>query len=343
VQFPAGLSDLVRTSLEADLGRLDVLHADDSALMVGTPATPGAVAELRYLRNAYQVLADVVRTAGEPGPMLDRAATAVTDLLRRQAKLADPVPRGAPFRVMATVDGQLAAFGRGQRAALERELVRRTGGRVQTRGSGEELWLIGRRDLDRVLLAVRLPQAHRRVAVRGSLSPELAELLVRASRPEAGDSFLDPMGGSGSIVAARLARPARRIGYNDLALDRLRGTLPDELRRRPVVLTDDDASRLSSVASGSVDAIVTDPPWGEHEPLPEPAEDFVGALARSLARVLHPDRGRLVLLISRRLEPVFASALATAGLPPVQIVPILVNGHPACVVLAGTGHVERTG
>jgi hypothetical protein len=295
---------------------------------------------LPYLKNAYLVLTDVPRVGGDPASTLDHAAGAVTDLLRREAGLAAPVPRKAPFRVMATLDGQLTAFGRGARAGLERELIRRTGGRVQTRGSGEELWLIGRRGLHRVLFALRLRQPRRPPAARGSLGPELAALLVRASRPDARDSFLDPMGGSGSLIAARLATPARRVVYNDLDLERLRADLPPELRRGAVVLTGADATDLSSVATGSVDVIVTDPPWGEYEPLPGSPEDFARALTRSLARVLHPGHGRLVLLVSRRLEAAFTEALSAAGVPKAQSVPVLVNGHPASVVLAGTGYVN---
>ncbi len=340
VQFPAGLGDLVRRSLDDDLGGAEVVHADDSALQVSTTAPPDVLSALPYLKNSYLVLTDVPRVGRDPASTLDRAVNAVTDLVRRQAGLVAAVPRKAPFRVMATLDGQLTAFGRGARTGLERELVRRTGGRVQTRGSGEELWLIGRRGLDRVLFALRLRQPRRPAPARGSLGAELAALLVRASRPHAGDSFLDPMGGSGSLVAARLTTPARRVAYNDLALERLRADLPTELRRGGVVLTAEDAADLSSVATGSVDAIVTDPPWGEHEPLPGSPEDFARALTRSLARVLHPGRGRLVLLVSRRLESAFLEALSVVGLPKAQSIPILVNGHPASVVLAGTGYAD---
>lgn len=338
VQFPAGLADLVRRSLDADLGGAEVVHADDSALQVSASTAPEVLSALPYLKNAYLVLTDVPRIGGDPASTLDRAASAVTDLLRRRAGLVSPVPRGRPFRVMATLDGQLTSFGRGARTGLERELLRRTGGRVQTRGSGEELWLIGRRGFDRVLFALRLRQPRRPAAARGSLGTELAALLVRASRPDARDSFLDPMGGSGSLVVARLATPARRVVYNDLALERLRPELPTELRRGGVVLSAADATDLSSLPTGSVDAVVTDPPWGEYEPLPGSPEDFARALTRSLARVLHPGHGRLVLLVSRRLESAFTEALSAAGLPKAQSVPILVNGHPASVVLAGTGY-----
>jgi hypothetical protein len=148
------------------------------------------------------------------------------------------------------------------------------------------------------------------------------------------------MGGSGSLVAARLSSPARRVVYNDLALERLRPELPPDLRRGGVVLSAADATDLASVPTGSVDAIVTDPPWGEYEPLPGSPEEFARALTGSLARVLHPGHGRLVLLVSRRLESAFTEALSAVGLPKAQSIPILVNGHPASVVLAGTGYAN---
>ena len=45
----------------------------------------------------------------------------------------------------------------------------------------------------------------------GSLSPELSRLLVRMSKPQGGDVFLDPFAGSGALCRARAEWPARRV------------------------------------------------------------------------------------------------------------------------------------
>lgn len=62
----------------------------------------------------------------------------------------------------------------------------------------------------------------------------------------------------------------------------------------------EDALTLRSITDGSVDVIVTDPPWGEYDQLKMPLSDFCAALAASFDRVLNPVTGRFVILVARR-------------------------------------------
>ena len=66
---------------------------------------------------------------------------------------------------------------------------------------------------------------------------------------------------------------------------------------------------LPSVPDGSIDVIVTDPPWGEHADLDRPFGNFARAVGESFARSLHPVRGRYVLLINRRNADAMGDAL----------------------------------
>lgn len=111
---------------------------------------------------------------------------------------------------------------------------------------------------------------------------------------------------------------------------RSRTQLTDGKRVR---LLTEDGLTLPSVADGSVDVIVTDPPWGEHEEIERPFDHFARAVGTSFARVLHPRRGRYVLLINRRNAAIMRDGLAGAGLPPDDEHEVLVNGHPATVLI----------
>jgi predicted RNA methylase len=330
VQFAAGTADLVRDALAGRLDRLRVVYADDSAMILDSAAPPPFVADIPFFKNAFLVITAV--------PRQDLAASVrrLSQSLRRDQ--FRPVPAAPdPFRLMAHLDGGLVPIEPRARAALERTVTRHTGARVESRGMGQEYWVVGRQELPELLLCSRLPKAPRPRTAKGALAYELAAMLVAASNPTSEDRFLDPFGGSGALVAARAELPARTLWYSDLDLERHRRAVTAQLSGRVrVKLLAEDALALPSIPDAGVDVIVTDPPWGEHEDLDRPFGEFAAAVAESFRRILHPARGRYVLLVNRRNADAMRNALAGAGLPPSAEHPILVNGHPATVLVGRT-------
>jgi hypothetical protein len=319
VQFNAGLGELAVGALHRDLPAARVVFQDDSAAIIESAAEPSQVAALPYLTGSLLFLAGARR-----GPLAAVVPSLASQLDRAGA--AGRTPRRRPFRVVTSVDGALVALPPRARARLESAVAARTGGWVQARGSGEEYWVVGR----------RAPQ-------QGALGPELADLLVRASGPRPHDVFLDPFGGRGSIIWARLRYPARRVIYSDTGYHELRRQFRPELARaRSAEFLSEDARALPSVADAAMDVIVTDPPWGEFRgpgagqlaDFPE----FAAGLAATVRRVLRRPAGRFVILISRRQEENLRQALADAGLVPAAAHRILVSGHPATVLAGRTGH-----
>lgn len=140
--------------------------------------------------------------------------------------------------------------------------------------------------------------------------------------------------GAGSLVLARLDHPARQIIYSDLALRRLRTEFPPGLARaRGVTFLDEDARGLPSVDDASVDAVITDPPRGEHEEIGEPYPVFAAAVAHSMRWVLKPVAGWFVMLVARRLAEDLRTVLVDSNLVPRHEHEILVNGHPATALV----------
>jgi hypothetical protein len=195
VQFNAGLGEFAVGALHRDLPAARVVFRDDSAAIIESAAEPSQVATLPYLTGSLLFLAGARR-----GPL-----AAVVPALARQLDRADTAgrtPRRRPFRVVTSVDGALVALPPRARARLESAVAAGTGGWVQGRGSGEEYWVVGRRGLPDLLLGLRLAGRRARTPAPGTLGPELADLLVRASGPRPGDVFLDP-----SAAAARSSGP----------------------------------------------------------------------------------------------------------------------------------------
>lgn len=331
LQHGAGLGDLVVDALHRDLGEVDTLYRDDSSVVVelATPQ-PDAVARLPYASNTFEVL-DWTRRTALPG-----AISRLVAEVREHRTLAGSGRRDATFRTMISIDGELVGLPVRVREQLEGVIAEQTGGRVHARGGAStEFWVIGRRDLDRLLLCRRLSSGGRKGLARASLGPDLATLLVSASSPHEDDVFLDPFGGSGAIVTARLALPLRRAIYSDLnRRDQPEGQLRPLVRSPLTQVLDEDALELPSVDDGSVSAIVTDPPWGEYERLDRPYPEFARAMLASFDRVLDP-HGRLVLLLGRRIADDVADVWDASPLQLNGGHDILVNGHPAAVMIGG--------
>jgi hypothetical protein len=333
-QFAAGLGELVQDGLARDLSSVKTVFCDESTLIFETDSPAPHVARLPYLNNAFYVLTSVRRA---PLP------TAIPGLIRKIERLdvARLAPNTDVFRIMASIDGSLVAIPRDVRSRLEVAIHARTGARVEARGgSGAEYWVIGRRDLDSLVLGLRLAVRKTGKQPKGSLAPQLCELLIRAGQPQSDDVFLDPFGGSGSVVLARSNYPAGLIIYSDVAYADLRGLLPTGLaRRREMTFLSEDARDLPSIADDSIDCVVTDPPWGDYEDLGEPYETFMADVAHNLRRVLRPHKGRLIMLVGRRREDVVLSTLSATGFRRSRVHRILVNGHPASVLVTrGDAH-----
>ncbi|MCH7229443.1 hypothetical protein L0U85_00990 [Glycomyces sp. L485] len=84
-----------------------------------------------------------------------------------------------------------------------------------------------------------------------------------------------------------------------------------------------------------MDVIVTDPPWGEYEQIDMALPEFFGAMARAFDRVLDPRDGRFVTLVSRKAGETVEEALISNDLRISSTHEVLVNGHPATVLIGG--------
>jgi 16S rRNA G966 N2-methylase RsmD len=329
IQHPAGTGELVREALAHYDEDVKITYQDDSAVIFDSSSKPSSTGNAPFVKNAFIVITSVGRGSIDKG---------VLHLSRSIAKSRFPTVsrRGAGFRTMVHIDGALSAIDPKAKRSLEQAIAAKTGERLKPRGSSEEYWVIGRVDLNQLLFCLRLPKKKQPPKAKGAISYELSNMLVSASRLTSKDVFLDPFGGSGSFVQARLEYPARGIWYSDRGLKKLRPSFAPELARsKRVRFLSEDALMLPSIGDGQVDVIVTDPPWGEHEDISMPYAEFAELVARSFDRVLHPTRGRFVVLASRRTASTFEQSFQAEGFTIRASHEILVSGHPATVFIGG--------
>lgn len=332
VQFPAGTGELVAESIGAYVDGPDIVYADDSSMIFESDTRRSRVEQIPFVKNSFTVIADAVRRD------VDKGVRELSDTIRSGGLDGN----ADTFRVMFHVDGELISVDRRVKGELESTIAAASGQRMVGRGTGEEYWVVGRTGFDRFMLCRRHIRPKRAPKSAGAISHELASLLVAASRPQRSDVFLDPFAGTGSFTNARLAFPGKRIVYSDTDLERLRSDFPREVRRsRDIEFLSDDAMALPSVKDHEVDVIVTDPPWGEYEELPLELPEFLEAMARSFDRVLDRRDGRFVVLTARKTGAATEKALTGNNLEISSVHDILVNGHPATVLIGGRTAAQR--
>jgi hypothetical protein len=172
---------------------------------------------------------------------------------------------------------------------------------------------------------------------QGELPPPVAWTLCRLSNPKAGERVADPFCGYGAIPEARLRYfPPAEFFASDIdggALARARGKFgkpPPGCHFNRI-----DAGELSRIIPpASLDAVITDPPWGFHEKLPCPLEEFY---TRNLAVFgsLLKEGGCGVFLCGRGEE--LKTAAERNGFTVTRTLPILLSGKKAAIFVLKNG------
>jgi tRNA (guanine6-N2)-methyltransferase len=166
-----------------------------------------------------------------------------------------------------------------------------------------------------------------------SLRPTMAAAMVRLAGAGPGDVVLDPMCGAGTILGEQIElsklRKAGRIsvlgGDNDMNAIRAAGA---NLRRvGPAVLAQWNTARLP-LSSGSIDRIISNPPFGKQLASPEEIGPLYRTLARECDRVLKFG-GRAVFLVSEM--DALRDALRPLKWQPQRQLRVVVLGQPATI------------
>jgi Putative RNA methylase family UPF0020 len=313
---PAGFEAIV-----ADAARLELPKFVEDRISGGF-IRGRTVAPVRQLRgfpcatNVFAVVDAVPRTT------VDRE---LATLRRRLSQLAPPpgLPRRGSLRLRIHDDGQFTGANAQVAAqAMERCLANWSGLPVSRRGSCLEVWLLRRRDEPDAILATKLSAGVRRSA-RGVLRPEICAALARVEPLRGAGLVMDPFAGSGVIGQACLEAGAASVWLNDV-----NGTQRSGDRAR---WTHYDALGLA-VPPGSVDAIVTDPPWGDFAPVPGGVEGLYSGTGRAAAKWLRP--GGAIVALTGAPQPAVQALLAGGELSLECEYQVLINGRKARVIRA---------
>ncbi len=309
--FP-GLAGLAGDELKSKLGLNTVAtsRVRGSELLWVQSTDPAGLLELRLPEDVF-VEIDSLKLTGENGDLkaitkallrpeaLAGAMRVYEHLTRRQTAVR------AVFRVVAQADD--VAWRKYRRvdmqAAAEAGVLRaRPAWRLDAAEAPIEIWLhqVGRQLVLSLRLTSGLHRARggRAVEREAALRPTIAAAMVYASRPDDDDVFLDPMCGSGTILLERAmaGRHGLLLG-GDIEPSAVKAAVANfGPRHKPVRIERMDAGKLP-LEDASVDALVTNLPWGRQIGRPEDLPTLYGRVLAEAVRVVRP-AGRVVLLTS---------------------------------------------
>lgn len=324
--FPAGFEPAIEEFIKSDLPGTQIQRVLEGAVEYRRNTVLRD--SPRWFNNSFLCLTTFPRAVKDPIQDMVRLTLqrgVDTDVIARH------LPDGATTcRAMFMVDGLLAHVGDRTLMKTEEFLSSNSALRIDRARPDVEFWFLYRKEgLGFLLMRLTRHRDFARELAPGELRPDVATLLCRLSNPKPGDVFLDPFAGHGGIIKARTHFPAEQIiaGDKDSKLSaELSAACAPHKKARALVL---DALDMPSIDSGSVDAIVTDPPWGDHEPLPDPA-GFYGRFCAEARRVLKRD-GRLVVLSALKRE---AEAALRQGFALDRKLDVLISGKKAAVFVA---------
>ena len=241
------------------------------------------------------------------------------------------------FRLVCSVENKPASINEAVRQDIENIIIRysaRSGGtalKVDRHRPDTEFWLLCRREGFSVFMK-RMTRSVEKKLHPGELPPQLAWLLCYVGELKQGETVIDPFCGYGSIAEAALKHfhigkfLASDLDPRCVKITRSRPSLKSE---RCEIRSVDIFSVLEFIPEGSVDAVVTDPPWGMYKETQIPLKKFYEEALALFSKLLR-NGGRAVILSAAR-EDLESAALKTRGLSMEQVIPVLVSGKKAAV------------
>lgn len=299
---------------------LESVSRDELAAVPGVTATrcgyrrvtaiaAGSLEPLLGLRTVDDVFIDLATWRG-----IGRHRAALDDVRRSSSKLdlrparaicagLRTVPRSPAFSVSASFVGRRNYGVEDLKGVIAAGVTSRYGWRYCPRDADADLSLRLFLEHETAYLGLRLgrfplqQRAYRRVERPGALKPPVAAALLGLAGIEPRMRLLDPCCGSGTIAIEAALRGADAL-CGDCDPSALATTQINAAAAGVCLHACRLDARTLPLADGSVDRVVTNPPWGRTVGDPAELPDLYRRLVWEAHRVLAPG-GRAVILTSR--------------------------------------------
>lgn len=252
-------------------------------------------------------------------------------------------PKGThTFRLVTSCCNRLTAVPRKTKSAAENRLRTESGLKPDRSLPDSEFWAMVRADGTGWLLKrLTRHKAYDKLLSPGELHPELCYMMCWLSDPKPRDIVADPFCGHGAIPLQRCKRfPFSHMYAFDTDDSMLASTRKKLPRRENIHIKKQDALALTeALLPNTVDAFITDPPWGLYQDVGMSLGEFYIRALSQMADCLKPG-GRIVLLTAAK-EALAAALDVLPSLTPAARYDILVSGKKAALLLLQKGTLQE--
>jgi predicted RNA methylase len=332
--FAPGLQQFIAETLGERLPDLKIVKLLDGAVVFDTALSYDRL-NFFCFNNIFQVIgmgACSNAEAMEPW---------IRDTLSRRNKgavIAENSRKIRSFRVIFSRENVPAALSGKLRDEAENYIAGESGLTVNRSLPDTEFWFLYRReDAPGNGIGLFMKRLTRHASFDkslhpGELPPPIAWTLCRLSNPKPGEKIADPFCGYGSIPEARLRYfPPGEFFASDIEAKALAYS-KSKFKGKPQHLCHFnriDVSELGRIIPpASLDAVITDPPWGFYEKTSGSPEAFYTQSLTVFASCLKA--GATAVILCGRGEELRAAAEKT-GFSLIRSIPILLSGRKAAV------------
>lgn len=318
--FTTGFGGVIKKQLESDLPGAKVLNIYDGLVKYRFEGNYRAIEKLIYLNNSFYVLAEY-KGKNPSFPEM------VKQMSRKKCRFLNG---NESCRVRFCRENQFQKVENAILRQAEKHILQNSRLRIDRVKPQTEIWYIIRSEgigFCGQLLSKRA--ATEKTLNKGELRPEFACLMCLCAQPGRRSTVCDPFCGYGAIPKQLLRHfKAGKVIATDIDKEKIRRLGREEWTKHPSLeLGTADATALTGLADNSVDAVITDPPWGFYENI-ENIRDFYVDVLGELSRITKKN-GTITVLSARKEE--FAEACRQCPVKIIKKTDTLVNGKKAAV------------
>jgi len=342
--FIPGLRELIAEIIRERLDDVIIRRLLDGAVVFETSVTYDRFNFLCF-NNIFAVIDIMEHTVRQGWPQGALAEAHINTILQNglpaetERVIAHNGKKFRTFRIVVSQENTPAAINEKLRLDAERYIARLSGLKPDRAGPDAEFWFLYRHEPENqfsvFMKRLTMRPSWEKSLHPGELPPPLAWTLCRLGNLKHGDTVLDPFCGYGSIPRAALKyfhitrciacdsdeKAAANLKFNTAGFIFHNADFRTLTPGRP---------GADTLPEKSVDAIITDPPWGHYKEIP------VTQLYEDMFRVFHillKNDGRAVIL-GDRTDALINAACGTAArnrFTLLRTIPVLLSGKKAAI------------